>query len=129
MASPALLAYDDGCGPCSTFKGFVEFLDPRRSIECVPLGRADESGALSVIDPAARYRSFHLVVGGRTASGGEALLLLPALLLPSGAWLFASLETFPGLRRTAWWVYWTLSRLHGKGACIQKSGSAPPANR
>ena len=122
MPALALLAYDDACGPCSRFRGVVGLLDARRSIGFVSLGLADESGALSAVEPAARYGSFHLVVGGRTSSGADAVIPLLALLLPAGGRVSGALDRLPGSRRAISWGYRTLARFHGTGACSREVG-------
>jgi predicted DCC family thiol-disulfide oxidoreductase YuxK len=113
-----LLAYDAECGPCSRFKAVVSFLDARGRLEFASLEEADKAGALAAVEPAMRYRSFHLVSSGKgTQSGAEALLPLARVLLPGGAALTRGLERVPGFRRTVAFGYAALSRVHDSGSC------------
>ncbi|MDA4115784.1 MAG: DUF393 domain-containing protein [Thaumarchaeota archaeon] len=121
MSHPAeryVLAYDDSCGPCSSFKAIVGFLDARRRIEFVPLEKAAESELLQGIPPAARLASFHLVAPSSGAgwkgvvSGQEAVLPLLRLLSPSGAVSSNVLARIPRLQAALAFSYSALSRLH-----------------
>jgi predicted DCC family thiol-disulfide oxidoreductase YuxK len=118
-----LLAYDASCGPCSRFKGLVEFLDARRRIAFVSLEEADKSGALEGVPPSLRYRSFHLlrpregrVDGGGVRSGSDALLPL-LRLLPGGDLAARFVEAAPGAEGAVSFAYSALSRLHDTGSC------------
>lgn len=118
MPSDYLLAYDAGCGPCSRFKAFVDFLDARGRIEFLSLRQAEEVGALDAVEASSRYRSFHLVASGQGASSGaDALLPLVRLLIPGGGAVSKFLESLPGSRRAISFGYSVVSRLHEKGAC------------
>jgi predicted DCC family thiol-disulfide oxidoreductase YuxK len=114
-----ILAFDDSCGPCSSFKAIVGFLDARGRIEFVPLERAAESELLQDVPPAARFASFHLVApsssgtGGRdVVSGPEAILPLLGLLSPSGAVSAKVLGRIPRLQAALAFSYSAVSRLH-----------------
>ena len=120
-----MLAYDDGCGPCTKFKALIEFVDVRRRIRFVSLRQADGTGALSSVEPSMRYRSFHLAMSGEAVlSGSDALLPLMRLLSPMGALAWTSLESIPGLRRSVSFLYSTVSRLHGRAACASEASRA-----
>jgi predicted DCC family thiol-disulfide oxidoreductase YuxK len=124
LSRTALLAYDDQCGPCSRFKRVVEFIDARDRITFVSLRQAEAAGDLSAVRPSLRNRSFHLAIEGNgVLSGSEALLPLAGTMFPGGkAWTLVG--SVPGLRRSLAFLYSTLSRLHGVGACA-KEHSAP----
>ena len=114
-----VLAYDADCGPCSQFKGVVEFLDTRRRIRFVSLEAAESSGLLSGLPPASRFSSFHLIRSSSSAaedevprSGSEALLPLMRLLSPWGRAASRILEGIPGGINAVSFAYTTLSRLH-----------------
>jgi predicted DCC family thiol-disulfide oxidoreductase YuxK len=125
-----VLAYDDGCGPCSRFAAIVGFLDARRRIEFVPLETAAGSGLLDDLPPEMRFASFHLVaphapgtVKTGAVSGPEAILPLLRLLSPSGAVFSRAWDRIPGLRAALAFSYSALSRLHR--GCPAFSGPRP----
>jgi len=125
-----LLAYDDGCGPCSRFAAIVGFLDARKRIEFVPLETAVGSGLLDDLPPAMRLASFHLVApsasgtpGTGAASGPEAILPLVRLLSPSGAVVSKAWDRIPRLHSALALAYSALSRLHR--GCPAFSGPRP----
>jgi len=127
MASPSskvVIAYDDGCGPCSQFKAVVEFLDASKRITFVSLEAADESDLLEGLALGSRYASFHLIrpastsPGADVRSGSEAILPLMRLLSPWGRGLSRMVETVPGGMPLVSFAYATLSRLH-RGCSIQ----------
>lgn len=120
----ATLAYDSKCGPCSRFRGLVEFLDARRALRFSSLGSAERSGLLDSVNPARRYDSFHLVLpGGVVLSGAEAL---PSLLglLPAGR-LTRRLASADWVRDSLTFAYSILSRLHERSACARASLVSP----
>ncbi len=122
MASRApqvILAFDDKCGPCSSFKAAVHLLDPDRTIRFVSIEAAEGSGLLASVKPALRYASFHLIRPARSAtsaadvlSGSEALLPLTRLLSPGGRVASRMVEAVPGGAGAVAFAYSTLSRLH-----------------
>jgi predicted DCC family thiol-disulfide oxidoreductase YuxK len=110
------LVYDSECGPCTTFRNLLGFLDARHRMEYVGLAEAEEGGKLSSIPPDLRHRSFHLIAdNGSALSGGQAL---PALFsqLPCGG-LVSAAKSSPLVSRSAGFVYSTLARLHDRGSC------------
>ncbi|HUK74383.1 MAG TPA: DCC1-like thiol-disulfide oxidoreductase family protein [Nitrososphaerales archaeon] len=122
MSHPAeryILAYDDSCGPCSSFRAIVGFLDARKRIEFVPLETAAESELLRDVPHAARLASFHLVspsssgaFGRGAVSGPAAVLPLLRLLSPSTAVGSKVLGRIPRLQAALTFSYSALSRLH-----------------
>jgi predicted DCC family thiol-disulfide oxidoreductase YuxK len=113
-ASGFVLAYDADCGPCSSFKDAVGFLDARKRLSFISLEEADASGSLARIPPASRYSSFHLIlpVPGVVFSGAGAILPLVRLLLPLGRAAASAIETVPGGVAAVSFAYSALSRLH-----------------
>ena len=124
-----LLAFDADCGPCTRFKGIVDFLDTYRRFDFKSLVEADEEGFLDTIPKSVRHRSFHLVTpSGRVSSGAEALPNLVALL-PSGGPISRLITSAPGGLRTVGFVYAIFSRLHDTGSCAYKSRQYSGAGR
>jgi len=119
-----LLAYDDGCGPCTRFRNVVAFLDARRMMDYAGLDAAERLGGLESIPASRRHRSFHLVSpDGRTWSGASALPHLVALI-PGGRPLSVAMRV-PPVFSTAAFMYGVFSRLHDSGAC--RYGPGEPA--
>jgi predicted DCC family thiol-disulfide oxidoreductase YuxK len=111
------IVYDSGCGPCTTFRNVVGFLDASYRMEYVGLVEAEEGRKLSSIPPDLRHRSFHLIADdGSVLSGAQAL---PALFsqLPCGGLVSAAMKSSPLVSRSAGFVYSTLARLHDRGSC------------
>ena len=119
------LVYDSDCGPCTTFREVVGFLDARKAISFEGLAEADARGALDSLPAPARLVSFHLVSpDGIVTSGAQALPELAALL-PGGRFTSRALEN-RALGRASRFAYSALSRLHGVGSC---SPAGAPATR
>jgi predicted DCC family thiol-disulfide oxidoreductase YuxK len=113
-APRAVLAYDDHCGPCSSFKDAVKLLDARKRLSFVSLGEADSSGLLAGVPQSSRYSSFHLIlpVPGAVWSGPGAILPLVRLISPLGQAAASAIEALPGGVTTVSFAYAALSRLH-----------------
>lgn len=126
-----MLAYDASCGPCTTFKGVVDFLDALGRIEFLSLQEAEGSGLMNEIEPSSRYASFHLFspasAGRRKAlSGPDALLPLARALCPSRT-VATAIERAPGGSRLLGSAYSVLSRLHHACPVGLEPGASPPA--
>jgi len=84
MLNKIILAYDSDCGPCTSFRNAVGFLDAHRRMDFMSLNKAEEEGLLDSIPTLRRHRSFHLIFpDGGAFSGAKAIPVL-AGLLPSG---------------------------------------------
>ena len=57
-----VVAYDAKCGPCTSFKRAVGFLDPKRRIAFIPLAVAVQNGCSSRFLPPEGCRSFHAIL-------------------------------------------------------------------
>jgi predicted DCC family thiol-disulfide oxidoreductase YuxK len=115
--SKLVLAYDADCGPCTSFKHFVHFIDTQRQVDFISLIEADETGLLDKIPRSARHASFHLVFpDGEILSGSSAI---PSLieLLPHGKTISRVITSTPGGPGSIAFVYAWLARLHDRGSC------------
>ena len=120
-----IIVYDADCGPCSSFKQIIGFLDTKRSFEFMGLVEADSTGVLDGVPPPLRHRSFHLVgLDGTILSGARAIPTLVSLLhggrLPSEFVVSA-----PGGIRAVGFIYGVFSRLHGTGSCRDRPSLWP----
>jgi predicted DCC family thiol-disulfide oxidoreductase YuxK len=110
--SRSAVVYDAGCGPCTTFKRVLTFLDPKRRIDFISLADADNEGILDGLPESRRWSSFHLVAPGGAVQSGARALPEVARLLPSGSVASRLMTGSPGGPRLMGWLYCTLSRLH-----------------
>ena len=84
---PAVLFYDAGCPGCRLFARIVLAADRERRIRTAPLDSPEADRVLGWMPRKRRFGSYHLVVGGRVASGPWGmgpLLEQPSLLRPLG---------------------------------------------
>lgn len=108
--------YDADCGPCTSFKRAVQFLNAARDLRFAPLQVAYRRGLLDRVDVRLRFNTSHLVLpGGDVLSGPEYLPELAAHFPLGGCWRRSLSMT--GAGRAARSLFLTMSRLHGKGAC------------
>lgn len=114
------LVYDAGCGPCTTFRNAVYFLDARHRMAYAGLDAAEERGLLSTVPEGQRRRSFHLVPGSGPALSGSAAFADLAAQLPGGLLTSAAIRSCPPLSGALGSAYATLSRLHGSGSCATR---------
>jgi predicted DCC family thiol-disulfide oxidoreductase YuxK len=116
-----VLTYDSSCGPCTTFKRLVSFLDPRGGIDYLSLEEADSQGLLDPLPRRSRYASAHLVLpNGEVLSGARAIPKLLELL-PGG---FVTSRMAGGWelgRRLVIFAYDAAVHRHDAGTC--KKGS------
>lgn len=112
-----LMAYDADCGPCTSFKRLVDFLDVYHVIDFMSLIDADKLGLLDSIPKSMRFNSFHLISpAGDIRSGSEALYDLIALF-PLGSYMSKLLVLIPGGKRMTRFLYDTFSKLHNSSSC------------
>ncbi|MDA4121558.1 MAG: DUF393 domain-containing protein [Thaumarchaeota archaeon] len=124
MQCSCVVAYDSKCGPCTSFKRALRFLDPNRRIAFVPLSEAVLNGSLRQVPPSRRLSSFHAILpDGAVKSGASALPDLLALL-PLGPYLCNYVRSAPGGMRALSWAYAILSRLHDSGSCLGQAATA-----
>jgi len=112
-----LLAYDAECGPCTSLKRLVSFLDPGGKIGYLSLREAQSNGLLDILPPQSRYSSAHLVLpDGGVLSGAHAI---PKVLemLPGGPITSKVAGRWAPGRRFSTFVYNVALRLHDSGAC------------
>jgi predicted DCC family thiol-disulfide oxidoreductase YuxK len=119
MENPVIL-FDSDCGFCRWSLSKILAWDWAGRLRPLALQTSEADELLSEIDPVRKMVSWHLIVGGRIHSGGEAVSQL-ARLLPAGtpiAWLA---RTFPRTTdRAYWWVARHRDRLGsvlGEQAC------------
>jgi predicted DCC family thiol-disulfide oxidoreductase YuxK len=119
METPAIL-FDSECGFCrwSLFK--ILAWDRAGRLRPVALQSSEADDLLSESDPERKMESWHLIVGGRIYSGGEAVPHL-ARLLPAGTPIAVLVGTFPRMTDRAYrWVARhrdRLGRVLGEQAC------------
>jgi len=122
---PWVLLYDADCGPCTSFKRAVDFMDADGRLDFLSIKQGEELGLLAAVPHARRHGSFHLVSPDRRVlSGAEAL---PGLigLLPAGKLLSKLITLAPGGLAFLGLAYSTASRLHEVGSCgISSTGGA-----
>jgi len=112
-----VLAYDAGCGPCTSFKNVIEFLDAYGKMRYLPLSEVDSEGLLDALPPALRFASFHMIGPGGSVTSGSNAIPEVVSLLPGGRVLGWVLRMNPAAFRSMALVYSILSRLHGSGSC------------
>lgn len=118
----ATLVYDSDCGPCTTFKRAVCFLDSYGHLDFSSLISADSLGLLDDVPPNRRHRSFHVVYGdGTVRSGAEAISGL-VRELPSGS-LLSPFIGAPLVSGSVKMLYSAFARRHDAGSCEYKPGS------
>lgn len=112
----AVLVYDGDCRVCIAAKRFVKAFDWGRRIRTVPVQHSDATRLLANLDPDRRMSAFHVVVDGRTSSGGDGVLeLLGVLSLGGGTLEFAA--DMPTLRRMSARMYAMLHRVRDRLQC------------
>ncbi len=111
------MAYDADCGPCTTFKRVVDFLDRYDKIDFVSFIDANNSGILDEIPFSIRFSSFHLIFPtGKIMSGSDALLDL-IKIFPLGFIVSKSIEFIPGGKNIVKFVYHKFSLLRNRSSC------------
>jgi len=124
-----LLLYDANCGPCTSFKKALDFLDANEKISFISIDEAEEFGLLNSIPDAQRHRSFHLILAdGSLESGAKAL---PSLIrvLPFGRFVMKMVGAAPKGLSTLAFVYSTASRVHETGSCKVNSAAGSKGSR
>lgn len=116
-----LLVYDADCGPCSKFKGSVDWLNIYNRLHFISLTDADNKGLLNSIPRWRRHKSFHLISPGDKISSGANAIPVLLTLLPLGGFASSLILRFPPGRQIVNFVYSTLSRLHDTGSCGYKN--------
>jgi predicted DCC family thiol-disulfide oxidoreductase YuxK len=111
----AYLLYDADCGVCTFAKRVVTAFDWRRRIEAVPLQDPRTDRLLAGMEEDARWATFHVVRGGRTASGGAGLIQIGGLLLNDRVPTLAA--EIPILRRASDRIYAFIAGLRGAIQC------------
>jgi len=112
-----LLVFDADCGPCSRFRRVIDFIDPDRRLDFMPLVEADARGLLDGVPQGRRHRSFHLISPqGGVTSGASALPVLLALL-PAGRLPSKAIQCSNLMFRSVAFVYSVFSRLHDASSC------------
>ena len=112
-----LLAYDADCGPCTSFKRVVDFLDVYNTIDFVSLTDANERGLLNRIPESVRLKSFHLIFpNGEIQSGSEALYDLISLF-PLGRPISKMILLLPCGKLMTRFLYNRLSKLRDFSSC------------
>lgn len=124
-----VVAYDAKCGPCTSFKRALGFLDPKRRIAFIPLAVAVQNGSLKQVPPSRRLSSFHAILPDGTVMSGASALPDLLSLLPLGPLFSNYVRSAPGGTRALGWAYATLSRLHGSGSCLGQSATGETAGR
>ena len=84
---PAVLFYDASCPGCRLVARVILAADRERRIRTAPLDSPEADRVLGWMPSRRRYGSYHLVVGGRVASGASGvgpLLEQASLLRPLG---------------------------------------------
>ena len=127
MQRSCVVAYDDKCGPCASFKRALHFLDPNRRIAFVPLSEAVQNGSLQQVPPSRRLSSFHAILPDGTLMSGASALPDLLALLPLGPCISNYVRSAPGGMRALGWAYATLSRLHDSGSCLGQASTAVAA--
>lgn len=115
-ATPALLFYDDGCGPCTVFARASRGL-ARRRVEIRPLADPGSDRYLGSLSTEQRFGSFHLSSRGRLESGTAALPEWVGLF--AGACGERAVRGVPPIRSGVERVYrllWNHRRTHGCAA-------------
>jgi len=119
MESPVIL-FDSNCGFCRWSLSKILVLDRAGRLRPVALQSSEADDLLSEINPERRMVSWHLIVGGRIHTGGEAVSHL-ARLLPAGTPIALLASTFPRMTDRAYrWVARhrdRLGRALGEQAC------------
>ncbi len=112
LSSRYILAYDADCGPCTSFKRLVDFLDTYRVIDFMSLVDANKLGLLDNVPESTRFNSFHLISpDGVIRSGSEALYDLIALF-PLGNYISKL-----GGKQVTRFLYHTFPKLHNSSSC------------
>lgn len=111
----AYLLYDADCGVCTFAKRVVTTFDLRKRIEAVPLQDPRTHRLLAGMKEDARWSTFHVVRGGKTASGGDGLLEIGGLLLNDRVPTLAA--EIPLLRRASDRIYAFIAGLRGAIQC------------
>jgi len=105
--------FDAGCGPCRFFARVTEALS-RSGVATHPLDGPEADLALDGMPLDSRFASFHLVEGGRTLSGADAM---PAWvgLVGGPTWRRVAEQVTPvrGLLRSIYLRLWEYRRSHG----------------
>lgn len=105
------MAYDAGCGPCTTFKTIVDILDRYNRIDFLSLTEAEKLGFLNTIPQYLRFQSFHLISPDQgVVSGADALLYLIALF-PLGSLVSKLIKLLPGGKIMINFLYGEFSKL------------------
>jgi predicted DCC family thiol-disulfide oxidoreductase YuxK len=119
MENPVIL-FDSDCGFCRWSLSKILAWDRAGRLRPVALQSPEADDLLSEIDPERKMESWHLIVGGRIYSGGEAVPHL-ARLLPAGTPIASLGSTFPRTTDRAYrWVAGhrdRLGRVLGEHAC------------
>jgi predicted DCC family thiol-disulfide oxidoreductase YuxK len=122
--SRAVLVYDAGCGPCTTFKGAVALLDVGRQIRFESIEKADADGLLDPVPEGLRRASSHLVLPDGTVLSGASYLPELVAAFPGGGLVAVCLRKVGPMRSAAVFGFEVLSRLHGVSGC--DAGRARP---
>jgi predicted DCC family thiol-disulfide oxidoreductase YuxK len=119
MENPVIL-FDSDCGFCRWSLSKILAWDRAGRLRPVALQSSEADDLLSEFDPERKMVSWHLIVGGRIYSGGEAVPHL-ARLLPAGTPIALLASTFPRTTDGAYrWVARHRDRLGkvlGEKAC------------
>jgi predicted DCC family thiol-disulfide oxidoreductase YuxK len=103
VENPVVL-FDSDCGFCRWSLSKILAWDRAGRLRPVALQSSEADDLLSEIDPQRKRESWHLIVGGRIYSGGEAVPHL-AKLLPAGTPIALLAGTFPQTTDRAYrWV-------------------------
>jgi predicted DCC family thiol-disulfide oxidoreductase YuxK len=119
VENPVVL-FDSDCGFCRWSLSKILAWDRAGRLRPVALQSSEADDLLSEIDPQRKMESWHLIVGGRIYSGGEAVPHL-ARLLPGGTPIALLASTLPRTTDRAYrWVARHRDRLGsvlGEQAC------------